>query len=361
MPSRRSYHHSEQVKLATGRVGVSQWILSRALCRFNRFDLSRLPAAKRKAALALQLPQWSPYSDSGYAIVWQQGFASVWCWDNSRIDAVIAQHDRNPKTQQKIPESLLREPLSNGSRLIRCLDGVEGQFWQDGQLIASRWWPQPPDVHGWLSFQRDCGIDAGQQADTVSIQDLPMQAQPWGKISVQPGSGAGIPAAEAIFYCVLALALGLPAIYLGLQHVQISRATAARNAELAAIKQQASPLFAAREQAMASLARLKTIYALERYPQPLVLMAPVAQTLSKDGAYVREWSMIEDKLKITVSSPTNNIAGTAYVEALQKAGPFAEVRIITNADPKLMTFAMTVLPLDSTDPKNDVTDKRPAL
>lgn len=331
--------------------------MSRALCRFNRFDLSRLPAAKRKAALALQLPQWSPFTDSAYAIIWQQGFASVWCWDNSRIDAEILKHGRQPKAEQKIPETLLRAPHQEGLRLTRCLEGVEGQYWQDAQLVASRWWPQSPKAEDWLSFQRDCGVPAEQQQAAIVLRDLPLLVQPWSKISNLAGSTGELPLAELASYGALLLLLGLATVYFGLQHFQIKSAISNGTVELAALKKKAAPLFDAREAALGSLARLKAIYALERYPQPLALMAMVAKVLPKDGAFVREWEMTDNQLRLTVNSPNLNIAGTTYVEALEKTGALSDVKIITNADPKLMSFVMSVLPLDQLDKKTDVTDK----
>eukprot|EP01031_Cornospumella_fuschlensis_P004231 gene4231-5291_t len=46
---------------STGGLGSPELVISRGHCRFGRFDLSRLPAAKRASALALQLPGWSPF------------------------------------------------------------------------------------------------------------------------------------------------------------------------------------------------------------------------------------------------------------------------------------------------------------
>lgn len=326
--------------------------MSRALCRFNRFDLSRLPAAKRKAALALQLPQWSPYADSGYAIAWQNGFASVWCWDNSRIDSEIQKHGKTPKSQQKIPETLLRAPLPAGLRLLKCMDGTEGQYWQDAQLIASRWWPQRPDEHAWLSFQRDCGIAPEQQETTSSLQDLPLQLQPWAKIATLAGSTDDMPIAEVALHGVLLLALGLATVWLGLRHYQIERAIAGRTSELAAIKNKAGSVFAAREAALSTLVRIKSINAIEPYPQPLVLMGALAETLPKDsGTFVREWDLTANRLKVAISSPNANISGANYVQALEKTGLFADIQIITGADPKLTNFSMTILPIDPVPPE----------
>lgn len=345
MPSRRHLHRLKGVELATRQFGASQWVLSRGLCRFNRFDLARLPAAKRKAALALQLPQWSPYRDSNYAIIWQDGIASVWCWDNALIDAEIRKHGRNPKAQQKIPESLLRAPSQNGLRLINCLDGIEGQYWQQGQLLASRWWPEQVNANDWLAFQRECGVPGQQQQPRPVLVESPLQPAPWGKITNLNAGSDEVTLAELAFHGLLICALGLPTIHLGIQQHQIKAAIAGRQAELAALKDKASAVLGARSTAFESLATLKAIYAHQRYPEPLQLMAAVSRSLPKNGTFVSEWEMLEDQLKITVNSPTSAIIGTTYVDTLEKAGPFSDVKIITNTDPKRMTFTMTVLPL----------------
>ena len=322
-------------------------MLSRGLCRYNRFDLNRLPASKRKAALALQLPQWSPYPDGNYAIIWQNGCAGVWCWDSGRIDAEIQKHGRTSKSQQKIPETLLRAPAQTGLRLQKCLDGVEGQYWQDTQLVASRWWPQRPDQHAWLAFQRDCGITPEEQENASNLQDMPLLAKPWAKITTLAGSTDDMPVAEISLYGTLLLALGLVTVFLGLQHHQINRAIAERGSELAAIKSKAASVFAARETALSALARVKSIDVIEPYPQPLVLMEAVAEMLPKEGGvYVREWDMTENRLKISVSSPDANIAGANYVQAIEKTGRFADIQIITDVDPKLTSFSMRILPAD---------------
>jgi hypothetical protein len=360
LPRRRSIHFSDRVELAAGRFGASEWVLSRALCRYNHFDLSRLPAAKRKAALALQLPQWSPYSDGQYAIIWQEGFASVWCWDNSRIDAEIVKHGKMVKSQEKIPECLLRAPLQTGLRLLKCLDGIEGQLWQDARLVASRWWPQSPNQQEWLSFQRDCGISAEQQEaqkSTATVQVLPLLAEPWARIASQAGSTDDMPAIEMALYALMLLALGLATVIMGLQHYQTERAIAARVDELATIKHKAASIFAARETALNAVARLKSIAAIEPYPEQLVLMVAVAEALptgeAGGGAYVREWDMTGNRLKISVGAIDANVPGATYVQALEKTGLFANIQIVTSSDPKTMGLSMEVLPREFVNKKTD--------
>jgi len=81
-----------------------------------------------------------------------------------------------------------------------------------------------------------------------------------------------------------------------------------------------------------------------------VLMAAVADALPKEGgAFVHDWEMIGNRLKITISSTAGNVVGANYVQALEKTGRFTGVQIISNADPKMISFSMTILETDRTD------------
>ena len=57
------------------------WIVGRALCMYRCEDLSGVPRGKRRAALDLKLPVWSPFERTGYHSVWSGGAAMVWFWD----------------------------------------------------------------------------------------------------------------------------------------------------------------------------------------------------------------------------------------------------------------------------------------
>ena len=52
------------------------------------------------------------------------------------------------------PETLARVGLKDGVRLVRCLEGFEGEAWRDGDLVASRWWPATPSAQEWNFFLR---------------------------------------------------------------------------------------------------------------------------------------------------------------------------------------------------------------
>ena len=63
----------------------SHWIVGRALCMYRREDFSAVPRSKRRAALELKLPVWSPFERTGHHCVWAGGSAMVWFWDEDEI------------------------------------------------------------------------------------------------------------------------------------------------------------------------------------------------------------------------------------------------------------------------------------
>ena len=325
-------------------------MLSRALCRFKQFDLSRLPADKRRAALGLQLPQWSPYRDSDYAVSWAEGVAMVWCWDRAIVEEALRTQGRSAKGLRTMPESLLHPPQADGVRLLFCMDGFEAQCWRASLLVASRWWPQAPNAQALLSFQRDCNLRQEEQQVDVNVQNLSLLDRPWCAFSAgSTADGGAVNSVEMVFYAVLILVLGLPAMALGFEQYRLARAADALTGEIAQMSQQSGPLLQARSAALAIQDQIRSLDGLQRFPVPLTLMVAVARALPDGGAFVKEWEMSDGKLKILIGSPTAEIAGAASVSALEKSGLFTEVKLITQANPKQMGFAMLIRTQESLD------------
>ena len=74
------------VRLA-GRSLHAHWIVGRDLCMYRREDFANVPRSKRRSALALKLPVWSPFERSGHYCVWAGSSAMVWFWDADKVGA----------------------------------------------------------------------------------------------------------------------------------------------------------------------------------------------------------------------------------------------------------------------------------
>ena len=64
------------------------WIVGRGLCMYRSEDFGNVPRNKRRAALNLKLPLWSPFASTGHHCVWEDGRAMVWFWDADAVPAV---------------------------------------------------------------------------------------------------------------------------------------------------------------------------------------------------------------------------------------------------------------------------------
>lgn len=79
-----------------------------------------------------------------------------------------------------VPEGFLRLPGTTGTRLVQCSEGYEGQVWEGGVLLATRWWVLPPSAGDWHQFVD--GADAAYglpetDADWRRVPDVEMV--PW--------------------------------------------------------------------------------------------------------------------------------------------------------------------------------------
>jgi len=128
------------------------FILSRGRCGFTRIKLasnnrSGLQAAKFQAARNKRFTQTKVRIEHDNKISLSAG---VWSWDSAKTVS-----DGTDLTKVRVlPETLARKPLDKGARLVRCIDGVEGEIWQDATLLASRWWPKVPALREWQLFLR---------------------------------------------------------------------------------------------------------------------------------------------------------------------------------------------------------------
>ncbi len=284
-PRRRWIDATGTVLDAGGPLGPKEAVLPRSRATHRRFDFRALPSARRRAALDLAVRHGAPVPGSPHACRWQGGVAHVW----SPIELL----DLEPDVVLVAESSLVAAPASDGVRLVALRDGFEGQAWVDGQLIASRWWPDAPTDEAWQRFLRAAGrpIEGG----TPAIESFVLSHTPWGE---PHGRVAWSPAQlESAGWRVVAV---LVALVVGWQLAAATTWTLARALQaqrLDALRADSAPLIAAREQAEAAQHRLVALEALVQGPSDLDLLAEVRRRL---GAEVRvvAWTRDVGRLRI---------------------------------------------------------------
>lgn len=152
---------SPKARLA-GRIAV----LPRSYCRLERIWM---PKADREGleALRLQLQQEASEQQETFFIepspLKGAGFMNVWMAERSNVD-----HFSGVK-RLWAPEPFLRLPATGPCRLLACIEGFEGQIWEKGQLVSSRWWPDQPDHSMWAEFVDGTDISIGLPASDEAI------------------------------------------------------------------------------------------------------------------------------------------------------------------------------------------------
>ena len=333
-----------QVTPPQAKLGRMEWVLSRPIYRFERFELGSVPLAQRGRALALQIKQRSPYVNTGHSVGWTNDAALVWMWDAESTRSALQAHKLAPRRVRVMPETLLHPPHEKGIFLQACLDGCEGQIWQEQELIFSRWWAKTPDSTAWLSFQRDAGVLPEQQ-----LHDVPQSLafawteRPWGKrgnLDDAAGSGGGN---EPLFVAAGATALVLTTFWYAANLIKLQQAHELRTAEVRELELNAAPIRLARGQALEELARVKALQSVSAYPDHLSLMAKAAEKLPRNGAYLKEWEYHGGKLKIVVATP-NKLSSSEFIKSFQVAGLFENVQAPASSGPTSMTLIMDVIP-----------------
>lgn len=350
LPVRRFFQSTEKTETPQNRFGTLQWVLTRPMYRFQRFDLTQVPTKNRAQALRLELAQWTPFARSDYYVGWHGQHALVWGWDADKVQQAIVAQGLKPRRARILPESVLQAPPQNGLCLSRCHEGFEGQLWRGGQLERSRWWAQLPAQDEWLMFQRDAGIPPNeQQSQPPAPRVSPLNSQPW--VNEAGSAGGQEMQLERLIIALGILLLLLPTFWYGFSLYKMQLGTAQLHEQQAQLQRQAKPIMQARSQALDYLTRINALRAIAPYPEQLTLMARIAQVMPPDKSYIKDWDFQSGQLKITITS-TGDISTSFWIGLLQKvldrradqqAGPFRDVKALPGRDPKSVTFQMDVV------------------
>lgn len=70
-----------------------------------------------------------------------------WVWSRDRVLDLTGRPDA-----RVIPEALARRGIERGLRIVKGLEGYEGELWLRGRRVAARWWPDVPNDADWSIF-----------------------------------------------------------------------------------------------------------------------------------------------------------------------------------------------------------------
>lgn len=317
-------------------------MLSRQLYQFRRFDLKQIPGSKRRQALELQIRQWSPYGHTGHVATWQGDSALVWYWNGALVEEKMIEAGYDPKKTPIIPETALYPIQESGMRLLKCREGTEGQFWENGMLVQSRWWKETPGIEEWIALQRDIGLQPDfSEPEAVA---LPLLGNSWAQLSSTSNYvdlGLKI---ERYSYAAIFFLLTLTTFWYGSAMLKAGSAVKRLQAAYDASSRNITPLLDSRNQAISALSRIDELMKLYPYPDQLYLMEKVGRALPRNGTYLTEWDFHDGKLRIALASEKAPLSATFFINALQLAGPFNNVNALPGTGAKSLSLQMDVVP-----------------
>ena len=296
-------------------------------------DFANVPRSRRRSALELKLPVWSPFERTGHHCVWSGGSAMVWYWDEDavagRVDAFDARRPgagRRPSGRVRVlPETMFYPRKPDGVHLQACKEGFELQRWRAGVLADAFWFPEQPHEGQWSWFidrQEPEGHDElAAHRVRASVGGSELAAEPW---SVPFAPREWIEANERGLAWACFLALVLVVVWQEARIWNIRQLNEAAEMELARFQAELGPLLEARNELLRLRRTNQARLDLLREPSQARIMSLVDGAIPSAEAKFREWRYQQGELRIVVEDP--DLDPIEYVRSLEAVPLFAEVR-----------------------------------
>ncbi len=325
--------------------GRGYWIVARGLCRFFRMPLlAGSPLGRQLDALALEVRRLSPFAETGSHLDLGRDFAAIWVWDQGATRAAAAAIGVDTARLRVMPEPAMQPPGGDGLRLIETLDGVEGQRWTAGHLVASRWWREPPDERAWLMFQRGAGLAPDAHNGTApEPARLSWLARPWTttrRTAAFDLARLDLRLVAAAFVAAALLLYG----YQGAQWLRLARDTAGVSDEIARRSAAIEPLLEARTRALDDQSAIRALRQFDRFPSQLALMARVTEILPGERTRLVSWVYDRGQLELGIAAD-QPLDVVKLVRSLERLDHFKSVAAERTGTDNSLRLHVTLDPL----------------
>lgn len=320
-----------------GPLGRRRLLVPRQHCLFKGFDLSGVAPKERPGALAIRIEQWSPYEQTGVYLSWQGAYAMAWCWDSERHLPLSDGTVRNPP--QPTPETLLRgQPIKEGTRLVRCNQGVEGQLWKNGELRASHWWSAPPHKHQWQRFTLGAGFG---RLDSPEVIEPPLTGKPWASNSASGAAGRSTLAKKIAWWALAGFffAIGWELSDTWALKQQIQRL----QDEATTLSTEIDDILQSRQQAQDAADRVRRYAGLATPVPQMRLLEQILEKLSLiPTARLSGWDYQSGKLQLLIQG--ERLDPSALIRKLQEIEVLQEVRAAPTRQPEFTEVTAVIAP-----------------
>jgi hypothetical protein len=310
-----------------GRIGTTGPILlSRGACRMRYVALAHVQSIDRPRALLNVLRAWAPFDSTGWQLVPQAEGCLAIAWDAERVSKALSQAGWNGR--QVLCETLAREPSAAGLRLVRGIDGFEGQHWEPGKLQHSRWWAAKPDPDSWLEFLRASGVDHQALSSTdgpvPAVQEIGWLHRPFGRPRPAEAFGSSAARWERLSVMVTAAALTVLSGAQARQAFEAWQGLSASTAELDRLKKDAEPVITLRQRVLTSSSQVERLSSQLSGPAPIEVLAHLSDLLPQKGVVLRQFDL--NGLKVRAEFDLDpSVSRSMVIGTLQRSPWFADI------------------------------------
>lgn len=314
----------DAVERLSARALHRHWIVGRGLCMYRCEDFTNVPRGRRPGALALQVPVWSPFENTGFHVIWAGSTAMVWFWDTDIVNVRPEELFDNPGPQSAArvrvrPETVFMPRKSDGVHLQVCREGCELQHWQDGVLKDSFWLRDRPDEARIEWFCRRLGLASGLRGEAGADVIAP---EPW------PGAVSAREWVLANERSLAAALLGALVLVLAWQEMRIGKMGylgEVAAAELVQMEEKLGPALSARNELVQLRVRNEALARILNQPSQARIIGLADQAVPGDSARFYQWRYQQGELRVTVED--ENLDPIAYVRALEAVPVFDQVQV----------------------------------
>ncbi len=294
-------------------------VIPRAQCSFRSIMLKGKGRSALQAAYLRAGKEALPRENKIRIVKNRHGSnAGVWCY--------VAPSDYTGRT---LPESLAREGCKEGVRLVQCLDGVEGQVWNEGFLSASRWWPKEPGQRQWQAFMRVAFLGEGDelppQPAVITVpfrRNLPVLAFDRDRLA-HLASPMNVVVGGALVFAVINF-------YQGAQYARHTVRTAQLDDKIAALSQSSALILSDRRKALANMAAARQFDVLGDKNGIMYGLDGLAHVVAQYDVVIRSANLQSGNLEILLFGQPD-ISGPSLVASLESIAVLSDVSVTLNA------------------------------
>ena len=330
----------------------SHWIVGRGLSMYRSEDFSNVPRNRRRAALDLKLPLWSPFARTGHHCVWEGGRAMVWFWDADAVPSVAADAradaDADPeallaassRTPPRVcPETVFLPRMSDGVVLQACREGFELQHWRERVLEHSYWFRRHPDQARIESVLAQWGTAGVPPEPEPQGQESESRREPWASA---PTPLEWLEDNERPLVTAVIFVLVLAVTWHEVRYWNVRHLRQAAEEQFSGLQQDLDPILSARNEMLALRRRNLALAEILAEPSQAYLMGVVDNAIPSPDARFRQWYYQQPELTVVLLD--ESVDPIAYVRALEAEPMFDRVEVEQGRNENEIRISLVVRP-----------------